>query len=62
MEETKQPLLAAVLAFNVVFMGYQFMFNWYPNFTLSGALLGALTGAVTGGAVFGVMYYIGRQS
>ena len=60
-EELKQPLLIAVLSFNIVFVAYQFLFNWFPNFTMFGAFIGALIGAVVGGGLFAAMYFLGRQ-
>ena len=59
-EQMKQPLLIGILVANIVFIGYQFIFNWNP-FTYSGALLGLLVGAAVGGGVFAAMFFMNRE-
>ena len=59
-EQIKQPLLVSILVGNIVFVGYQFLFNWDP-FTYGSALLGLLIGAAVGGGIFAAMYFLGRE-
>ena len=48
-------ILLAIVVFNIVFMVYQFFFNWYGSFTWGGLFTGLLIGAAAGGLTFGVM-------
>jgi hypothetical protein len=45
----------SIIAFNVVFLLYQFIFNWGDSFTWGKLFLAFLLGTVAAGATFGVM-------
>lgn len=51
-ERQKQRVLMAVVAFNVVAMAYQFVFNTFPTFTYPKLLLAVGLGAVAGGLAY----------
>jgi hypothetical protein len=48
-------LLVPILVFNVVFVVYQYFFNWFDSFTWGGLFLGLALGAVAAGIAFGAM-------
>jgi hypothetical protein len=53
-------LLVPILAFNFVFIVYQYFFNWLDSFTWGGLFLGLLLGAVAAGVAFGAMTALKR--
>ena len=52
--------LVPILVFNVVFVIYQYFFNWFDSFTWGGLFLGLLFGAVAAGVAFGAMMALKR--
>ena len=60
-EHIKQPLLAGIVVANLIFIGYQFFFNWGVEFNYPEVFLGLLVGLASGGIVFGAMFYMGRD-
>ena len=56
---TKQKLMFSVIAFNIVVVAYQLLFNSNP-FEFSRLIIALLIGAVVGGIVFGVMHFMSR--
>lgn len=59
-EQAKQALLVAVLAFNIVIILFQVLFNGFPGFisdtfTVPKLLGGLLLAAAIGGGIFAVM-------
>ncbi len=40
---------------NLVFIGYQFFFNWSNDFTYGNMFVGLLIGLVAAGIVYGIM-------
>ena len=59
-EQIKQPLLIGILVANIVFVGYQILFNLSP-FSFPSAMIGLLISAAVGGGVFAAMYFMGRD-
>ena len=60
-EQLKQPLLIGIVVVNVVFVAFQFIFNWGPRFSYGGAMIGLLLGIAVGGGVFAAMYFFQRD-
>jgi len=60
-EQIKQPLLLGVVVANVVFVTFQFIFNWGPKFSYGGAMIGLLLGLAVGGGVFAAVYFLQRD-
>jgi hypothetical protein len=56
--DDKNTILIPVVVFNIVFMAYQFFFNWFESFTWGGLFIGLLVGAVAAGISFGVLSVI----
>ena len=56
--DDKNRILVPVVVFNIVFMVYQYFFNWFEAFTWGGLFLGLLLGAVAAGVTFGAMLAI----
>lgn len=56
---TKQKIMFSVIAFNIVVVAYQLVFNSDP-FEFSNLIKGLLIGAAVGGLVFGVMHFVSR--
>ena len=53
-EGLKQQIMITFVTFNVVFMLYQFLFNWTADFTYTGVFLGIILGGLAAaGAWFG---------
>jgi hypothetical protein len=48
-------LLVPILVFNIVFIVYQFFFNWFDSFTWGGLFMGLGLGAVAAAIAFGAM-------
>jgi hypothetical protein len=53
--DDKNTVLIPVVVFNIVFILYQFFFNWYESFTWGGLFMGLLVGAVAAGLAYGVL-------
>lgn len=59
-EQTKQALLVAILAFNIVIILFQVLFNGFPGIIIGAfdplrLLVGIVLAAVVGGGIFAVM-------
>jgi hypothetical protein len=53
MDKQQNSVLIAVIAFNVVIIGYQYLFNWDP-FSWLRFLLGAFLASIAAGVAFAV--------
>lgn len=59
-EDLKQRLLTAIVAFNLVLIAYQVIWNSNP-FSVTGLLLGIVLGAAAGGATFGIQHFLANR-
>ena len=60
-EQMKQPLLVGVIAFNIMFMVYQFFLNWGQDFSYPKLGLALVLGLVVGGGAFAALYFMARD-
>ena len=59
--DDKNRILIPIVVFNIVFMAYQFFFNWFETFTWGGLFMGLLIGAVAAGITLGAMMAIKKK-
>jgi len=53
--DDKNRILVPIVVFNLVFIFYQLLFNWYGSFTWTGLFIGLLAGIVAAAIAFGVL-------
>ena len=59
--DDKNRILLPIVVFNLVFVVYQFFFNWGADFGWGKLFLAFVLGIVVAGITFGVMTMMGKK-